>query len=46
MRQEAEKDQALLNRSRENAKILLERYIVNMGKQRGEKYTVKWIDKP
>ena len=46
MRQEAEKDRSLLKRSRENAKILLERYIVNTGKQMGTHFTVRWIDKP
>lgn len=46
MRQEAENDQSLLRRSRENAKLLLERYIVNTGKQIGADYTVKWIDSP
>ena len=46
MRQEAENDQSLLRRSRENAKLLLERYIVNTGKQMGADYTVKWIVNP
>lgn len=46
MRQEAENDQSLLRRSRENAKLLLERYIVNTGKQMGANYSVKWIDNP
>ena len=46
MKQEAENDQSLLGRSRENAKLLLERYIVNTGKQMGANYTVKWIDNP
>ena len=46
MRQEAENDQSLLRRSKENAKLLLERYIVNTGKQMGANYTVKWIDNP
>ena len=46
MRQEAENDQSLLRRSKENAKLLLERYIINTGKQMGAHYTVKWIDNP
>ena len=46
MRQEAENDQSLLRRSRENAKLLLEKYIVNTGKQMGANYNVKWIDTP
>ncbi len=46
MRQEAENDQALLRRARNNAKILLERYIVNLGKELGVEYTVNWVDNP
>ena len=46
MRQEAENDQSLLRRSKENAKLLLERYIINTGNQMGVTYTVKWIDNP
>lgn len=44
MRQEAENDQSLLRRSKEIAKLLLMRYIINTGKQMGANYTVKWID--
>ena len=46
MRQEAENDQALLRRAKNNAKILLERYIINLGKEMGVEYTVNWVDKP
>ncbi len=46
MKEKAENDQALLRRSRENAKVLLEKYIVNTGKQIGANYTVNWIDNP
>ncbi|MCI5765364.1 MAG: DUF4230 domain-containing protein [Clostridiales bacterium] len=46
MKQEAENDQSLLRRSKENAKLLLERYIINTGKQMGTNYIIKWIDTP
>ncbi len=44
MRQEAENDQALLGRAKNNAKILLERYIVNLGKAMGVDYSINWVD--
>ena len=46
MRQEAENDLTLLERAKENAKILLERYIINTGKEMGITYSVVWIEKP
>lgn len=46
MREEAENDQALLKRARENAKLLLERYIKETGKKIGVDYTVKWVNNP
>ena len=46
MRQEAENDQSMLMRAKSNAKVLLERYIVNTGKEMGQDYSVKWIDSP
>ena len=46
MRKEAENDQALLRRAKNNAKILLERYIINLGKEMGVEYTVNWVDNP
>lgn len=46
MRQEAENDQALLRRAKNNAKILLERYIVNLGKEMGVEYFINWVDNP
>lgn len=45
MRQEAESDQALLRKARNNAKLLLERYIVNLGRETGKTYTVRWTDR-
>lgn len=46
MRQEAENDQTLLKRAKENAKILLERYFINVGNEMGINLSVNWIDKP
>ena len=44
MRQEAENDQDLLIRAKDNAKLILERYIINTGKEMGKEYSVKWLD--
>lgn len=44
MRQEAEKDASLLKRAKENAKVLLERYVINTGKEVGLKLSVKWSE--
>ncbi len=46
MRQAAENDQALLRRAKDNAKLLLERYIINTGKELSKDYRITWIDKP
>lgn len=46
MRREAENDQALLFRAKNNAKIILEQYIKNVGKEMGVEYTVNWINSP
>ena len=43
MRQEAENDQSLLTRSKENARYLLQQYIINSGKEMGLNLTVKWL---
>ena len=45
MRQEAENDQNLLRRAKENAKLLLERYIINTGKEMGLNLSVNWVEK-
>jgi len=45
MRQEAENDQNLLRRAKENAKLLLERYIINTGKEMGLNFSVNWLEK-
>ncbi len=44
MKEEAQNDTAILNRAKNNAKKLIEQYIVNVGDQIGESYTVKWMD--
>ena len=46
MRQEADNDQTLLKRAKENAKLLLERYIINTGNEMGLNLSVNWVDKP
>ena len=44
MKKKAEKDNELLSRAKERAKILLEEYIKNVGESIGEEYTVEWED--
>lgn len=44
MKENAETDKSILNKARNNAKELLEQYIVNLGKQMGQKYKVEWIE--
>ena len=46
MRQEADQDQTLLTKAKDNAKLLLEKYIINTGKEMGIDLTVKWIENP
>lgn len=46
MRQEAENDQPLLKRAKENAKLLLERYIIETGNEIGLNLSVKWVEVP
>lgn len=46
MRQEAENDQTLLRRAKNNAKILLEQYIFNLGKEIGVEYSINWVESP
>lgn len=46
MRQEAENDQVLLRRSKENAKVLIEKYIINTGNEMGLDLTINWTDAP
>lgn len=44
MEENASSDTRLLNQARNNAKELLKRYVVNVGKQIGQNYTVEWIE--
>lgn len=46
MRENAEANNALLKQAKVNAMKLLEQYIVNVGKQMDQIYTVKWLDEP
>jgi hypothetical protein len=46
MQAEAEADTSILNRAKNNAKKLIEQYIINVGEQIGETYTVEWLDEP
>lgn len=46
MRQEAESDQVMLRRAKENAKKLLEQYIINTGKATGQNLSVVWLPSP
>lgn len=43
MKEEAENDETILGRAKENAKELIKQYIINVGKLTGETYTVRWI---
>ena len=42
MRHEAENDQSLLMKAKDNAKVLLEKYIIGLGKEMGVNYSVKY----
>ena len=46
MRKNAEANNALLKQAKVNAMKLLEQYIVNVGQQMDQIYTVKWLDEP
>lgn len=46
MRQEAESDQVMLRRAKDNAKKLLERYIINTGRATGQELSVVWLASP
>lgn len=43
MRINAQKDNNILLQAQENAKELLRQYVINVGKDLGEEYTVEWI---
>ena len=42
----ARADQSMLQRARENAKTLIEQYIINVGVNLGQEYDVVWVDTP
>lgn len=44
MKTNAESDNSILNQAHNNAKALLKQYVINVGKQIGEDYTVKWVE--
>lgn len=44
MRQCAETDTSVLNTAHKNAKEVLKQYVINVGKQIGQNYSVEWID--
>lgn len=46
MEKNAVNDSSILNQAKNNAKKLLKEYIVNVGKQIGKEYEVKWLNKP
>lgn len=44
MRENAESDESLLKQAHSNAKELIKQYVLNVGEQIGQKYTVEWIE--
>ena len=46
MEKVANNDITILNSAKNNAKKLIEQYIINVGKQVGKEYKEKWLDKP
>lgn len=46
MEQNAREDQALLGRAKNNVKMLLEKYVSNLGDLMGTHYTIHWLDSP
>lgn len=46
MRLQAESDTRLLARAKNNAKKLIEQYIINIGNELGQTYSVQWLDAP
>ena len=46
MRLQAESDTHLLARAKNNAKKLIEQYIINIGNELGQTYSVQWLDAP
>lgn len=46
MKTNAESDSSILSRAKNNAKELLKRYVLNVGEQIGQPYTVEWLTVP
>lgn len=44
MRANVEADAGILKQAKDNAKELLKQYIINVGEQIGQEYTVEWIE--
>ena len=44
LRESAESDTSLLLQGRNRAKLILEKYIKNVGSQYGKDYTIKWVE--
>ena len=46
MKKNAEADAGILTQAENNAKELLEQYVINIGRQTGKTYKVEWLEKP
>lgn len=46
MRESAQNDHSILLQAHNNAKSLLRQYIINVGEQLGQQYTVRWLSSP
>ena len=46
MQKNAEADAGMLAQAKNNAKELLEQYVINVGEQTGKTYKVEWLEKP
>ena len=46
MQKNAEADAGMLAQAKNNAKELLEQYVINAGEQTGKTYKVEWLEKP
>ncbi len=46
MKEKVAEDIALLSQAKNNAKKLLEQYVINVSKQLGQEVTVEWLDEP
>lgn len=46
MEKKAKNDKSILKEAHNNAKDLIEQYIINIGKQIGQDFTVNWLEEP